>query len=368
MHQPPDVLHKKGVRVVGTGNIVADVLDALFVAAANIPAARHHLLAPDGSVTALRQHVVLGAKEQMCDQWATDALVPRLWVLGQRQTPDLADVLDVLRVVQVQLWQLVAAFQNRDRSQVDADGLWAWRPLESTLAAQDAQGWYEGLEEGLRVVRFGGLDKTFPVDFAESLAHAALEPNAGPGLLEEGTPALGGAVAAEVLHCMARCLGVAVAEAQQWQILFALHECQTAILGAMLMCACLVVSHRTFECGRFGAKLGRANMGCARTALSSLTALGWQSVVLLWLLLSVPTAIAASLPLEGPDAAAGQAASEPSSSFSTDDFTHITPGSFDVPLDFLGGHNGRHGRELGICVRVVCLMNPAITFPTSTPR
>ena len=246
-----------------------------------------------------------------------------------------------------------------DRSQVD--GIWAWRPLESTLAAQDARGWYEGLEEGLLVVRFGELDNIFPVDFAESLAHAALEPNAGPGLLEEGTPALGGAVAAELLHCMARCLGVAVAEAQQWQILFALHECQTAILGAMLMCACLVVSHRTFECGRFGAKLGRANMGCARTALSSLTALGWRSVVLLWLLLSVPTAIAASLPLEGPDA--GQAASEPSSSFSTADFTHITPGSFDAPLDFLGGHDGRHGRELAECVRVVLSHEPSNHVP-----
>ena len=164
-----------------------------------------------------------------------------------------------------------------------------------------------GSKEGLLVVvRFSVLDKLGPVAFAKSLAHAALEPNAGLGLFEEGTPALGSAVAAELLHCMAswaRCPGAAAAEAQQWQILFALHECPTAafaaILGAVLMCAGLVVLLGTFECAKSGAKFGVGNLACARGALSSPRALGWQSAGLLGLLLSVPTAAAASLPLDG---------------------------------------------------------------------
>ena len=49
------------------------------------------------------QQVVFSAKEQMRDQGGTDAIVPRLWVLGQCQAPDLAHMLDVVRVVEVQL-------------------------------------------------------------------------------------------------------------------------------------------------------------------------------------------------------------------------------------------------------------------------
>ena len=199
--------------------------------------------------------------------------------------------------------------------------------------------------------------------FAESLARAALEPNAGLGLFEEGTPALGSAVAAELLHGMAnwaRCLGAATAEAQQWQILCVLHECQVAILGAMLMCAGLAISHRTFECAKSGAKLGCANMGCVRGVLFSRRAFGWQGAVLLSLLLSVPIAAAASLPLEGPDA--GRVASEPSNSFSAD-FTYVTPGTFDRPLELLGAPDGQHGRALRECVRTALSQEPCHPHP-----
>ena len=250
-------------------------------------------------------------------------------------------------VAQVQHWQFVAALRNRDGGQVDSDDLWAWHPLESTLA--DARGRREGSKEGLLVARFRALDKFGPVGFAESLARAALEQNAGLGLFEEGTPA--SAVAAELLHCKAnwaRCLGAATAEAQQWQILFVLHECQMAILGAVLMCACLAVLHRTFECAKPAAKLGCANMGCVRGALSSPRAIGWQRVLLLWLLLSVPTTDAATLPLEGPDA--GRVASEPN--------TYVTRGTFDKPLDFLGTE-GQHDKPcchqgIHCCMRSGC--------------
>ena len=57
------------------------------------------------------------------------------------------------------------------------------------------------------------------------------------------------------------------------------------------------------------------------------------SAMLLWLLLSMPTSTdAATLPLEGPDA--GRVASEPST-FA--DLTYVTRGTFDKPLDVLGG-------------------------------
>ena len=125
MLRPLDVLHTKRMCVVGAGYIVAEIFGALAFDTSHVAAARDDLLTPDGSVAALRQHVVLGAKEQ---NWATDTVVPRLWALGQRQTPDLADVLDVVRVVHVQLRQLVSALLNRDRWQVNADGLWACRP------------------------------------------------------------------------------------------------------------------------------------------------------------------------------------------------------------------------------------------------
>ena len=63
--------------------------------------------------------------------------------------------------------------------------------------------------------------------------------------------------------------------------------------------------------------------------------------------------MAASSPLEvgHPDAERGEAASEtlPSSSFAKD-FTFVTPGTFDKPLDFLGSPEGSHGRALSECV------------------
>ena len=77
----------------------------------------------------------------------------------------------------------------------------------------------------------------------------------------------------------------------------------------------------------------------------------WQCMTLLWLLLGAP--MVASLPLEvgPPDAERAEAASEtpPSSSLGVD-FTFVTPGTFDKPLDFLGSPEGPHGRALNECV------------------
>jgi hypothetical protein len=112
------------------------------------------------------------------------------------------------------------------------------------------------------------------------------------------------------------------------------REVFEAALGAAVLCACLVVLHRAFECAKSGcAKLGySAKLGCARGAR------GWQCTGAVLLLLSVPTATAATLPI--PDGVAS----------SSVDFSYVTPGTFDKPLDFLGAPEGGHRRALS-CVR-----------------
>ncbi len=126
----------------------------------------------------------------------------------------------------------------------------------------------------------------------------------------------------------------------------------------LMVRACVVVLHRTFECTML-AKFGCAKSGNTRKAdwLSSPLAceafgrlrLRWTSVVLLWLLFGAPVAGAASLPMEG-DVEHGEVASdEPHSSLGAE-FTFVSPGSFDAPLDFLGASEGQHGRTLSECV------------------
>ena len=81
-------------------------------------------------------------------------------------------------------------------------------------------------------------------------------------------------------------------------------------------------------------------------------------VLLLWLLLRAP--IAASLPLEvGRHDAEREAGRVPPSAIDGVDFTSVTPGSFDKPLDFLGTPEGSHGRALDECVRAM-LRNPLV--------
>ena len=101
--------------------------------------------------------------------------------------PDLAHVLDVVRAVHVQPWQvhvqpwqLGASLDDREGGEVHADRLGARRPLDAVFAAQNALGGGERSKEGLLVLCFGVLDKGRPVDLTKPLAHAPRVP--GPGL------------------------------------------------------------------------------------------------------------------------------------------------------------------------------------------
>ena len=224
---PTDVLHTKRAFIVCAGNVVAEVVGPLPFHAALIPASWDHLLAPDGAVAALGDHVILDAKEQVRDQRPTDAIVPGLWMLGQGLAPDLAHELDVVRVVHVQPWQLVATLVNGEGLEVDAEPLGAWRPLDAAFAAQDARCGGERSAECLLVLRFGVLDKGCPVDLTKPIAHAALVPDPGLVLREQSAPPLRSTVSAKSLYLLGRTAksdALLASEAEQQQVLLALHQ------------------------------------------------------------------------------------------------------------------------------------------------
>ncbi len=206
---------------------MAEVVDALPFHAAPVPASWDHLLAPDGAVAALGDHVILDAKEQMRDQRPTDAIIPGLWMIRQRLAPDLAHVLDVARVVHVQPWQLVATLDDREGPEVDAEPLGAWRPLDAAFAALDARCGGQRSTEGHLVRRFGVLDKGCPVDLTNPLAHAAVVSDPGLVLGERSAPTLRSTVSAKSLHLLghrAESYALLASEAEQEQVLLALHR------------------------------------------------------------------------------------------------------------------------------------------------
>ena len=117
--------------------------------------------------------------------------------LDLMMAPDLAQVLDVVRAVHVQPWQVLvqpwqlgASLDDREGVEVDADRLGARRPLDAACAAQDARCGGERSKEGLLVLRFDVLDKGCPVDLTKPLTHAALvpDPGFGPACLTVGPP------------------------------------------------------------------------------------------------------------------------------------------------------------------------------------
>ena len=179
-------------------------------------------------------------------------------------------------------------------------------------------------------------------------------------MLEKGAPALRGAVAAQLLHSSgswAHCFRTAAAKAEQWERFLWFHSFQAFVAAAccaLMVWACLIVLHRTFEWIKSAiAKLGSSKLGAGARALeqSSVGMVRGQcsGVLLLWLII-LRAPIAATLPLEvgRPDAERGEVASgvPPSSAIDGVDFTFVTPGSFDKPLDFLGTPGGSHGRAL----------------------
>jgi hypothetical protein len=224
---PTDVLHTQPAIIVCAGNVVAEVVDVMPFHAALVTASWDHLLAPDGAVAALGDHVILDAEEQMGDQRPTDAIIPGLWMIGQRLAPDLAHVLDVVRLVHVQPWQLVATLVDREGPEVDAEPLGAWRPLDSAFAAQDARCGGQRSTEGLLVRRFGELDKGCAMDLTKPLAHAAVVSDPGLVLREQSAPPLRSTVSAKSLHLLvhrAESDALLASEAEQEQVLQALHR------------------------------------------------------------------------------------------------------------------------------------------------
>ena len=72
-----------------------------------------------------------------------------------------------------------------------------------------------------------------------------------------------------------------------------------------------------------------------------------RAALLLWLSLQVPTATAASLPMEPLRPAPGVVSDEPSGNTSSIDFTFVSDGSYDAPLAFMETSMDQHGRALG---------------------
>ena len=192
------------------------------------------MVPPHRTRAALSEYVVFGAKQQVRQQRAADAVVPRLRALGKHFAPHLANVLDVVRVVHVQSRQHLLALGCGDALQIDHDRLGARGPVELALATEYPGGGRERADEGSLVLGLGVLDKGGPVDLAEPLAHATLEPDARLGLREQRAPALRGADAAYLLDGGARgadVLRAAAAEPEQGQRVPWLH---LIALGALL--------------------------------------------------------------------------------------------------------------------------------------
>eukprot|EP00900_Chrysochromulina_parva_P006723 jgi/Chrpa1/16051/Chrysochromulina_OHIO_Genome00018894-RA len=101
--------------------------------------------------------------------------------------PDLAHVLDVVRAVHVQPWQVLvqpwklgASLDDREGVEVDANRLGVLLTLDAACAAQDARCGGERSKEGLLVLCFGVLDKGCPVDLTKPHAARAPDPGLGP--------------------------------------------------------------------------------------------------------------------------------------------------------------------------------------------
>ena len=101
--------------------VVAKVGGALTLDATRAPTAEDDLPTPHRTRAALSEHVVFGAKQQMCDQLAADAVVPRARVFWKRLAPGVANAFAVVCVIHVQASELGAALLHCDLCKVDAD-------------------------------------------------------------------------------------------------------------------------------------------------------------------------------------------------------------------------------------------------------
>ena len=118
---------------------MAELVGALL--GARVAAAHHDLLAPDGAVGAGGESVVLGSEEEVRDEGAADAVVPRHGVGREGATPHVADVGDVVRVVHVEGWERRCQVGGGDGVQVDVCvvGTWGAVDLGSCLRSRADQ-------------------------------------------------------------------------------------------------------------------------------------------------------------------------------------------------------------------------------------
>ena len=120
-------------------------------------------------------------------------------------------------VIHVEVGEAPLHLRERRGGEAESPGAWGGSS-QLAGAAQCGVGWDEGVEEGALVVLDGVADEGAPVVVAEALAHAEVVPDAGARLREQGRPALGGTVAAQLADCLrggARDFGCAAMEVEE---------------------------------------------------------------------------------------------------------------------------------------------------------
>jgi len=183
------VLDCERVGVVGVGHVVAELGGALALDAARVAAAQHELRLPErvGGV-GVGHGVVADAEEEVGDERAAHAVVPRCRLGREGVAPDLADVRRVVCVVHVEGGELALHLREWGGGQTERPGARGGRGegASSQLAgaAQRGVGREEGVEERALVVLCGVADEGVPVGLAETLAHAKVVPNARARLCE----------------------------------------------------------------------------------------------------------------------------------------------------------------------------------------
>ena len=181
------------------GYVVAEVVSALTLHTSHIATAKHQVLTPFWVRAALCDWVVFCAKQELGHKWAAQPVVPGLGLFRQCLRPNLADSFDLVRMVQVQAFELLTALDARDARQVHFQLLRAWALVELAVADEDARDGSERADKGSLMLVLSILDKGGPVDWPESLAHTAVVTDPGLGFGQQSAPPVRGTLEAEAL-------------------------------------------------------------------------------------------------------------------------------------------------------------------------
>ena len=153
-----------------------------------ISAAQAKRAAPEAHHRRAVERVVAHAEEQVAQERAVDAVIPRSGRGRQRRLPHVACDLQVLLVVEVEVREAVGRV---GRGEVDRGVAGARRAAHPPNAPQKRA--VEGGQEGGAVMRVGMGHKGSPARLAEHKAHDARNARGGRG--HERTPALAGTAA-----------------------------------------------------------------------------------------------------------------------------------------------------------------------------